>query len=311
MDFVRALQTLDCPLLSALLPVIDLLGRDLFYAVLVLVILWCADEKQGLRLGLLLLVSAWLNGALKLLLKQPRPFHLDPSLGRGFVSGYGMPSGHAQISLVCWIFLARWISGLPALRRSLPKRAAVWTGAALIILAIAFSRVYWGFHFPSDLIGGWILASLTLGLFYLLHGPAEKRLAAGGKRAKLISAALAALGMNALYSADPGGLFLGFTAGYVLARDRFSFSARDGTGPLKLGLRCLIGLAGAALIHQGLGAVLPGERSIFADFYIFGETSPYLALGRFIRWGLLGLWASAGAPRIFQRLGLAAGTEME
>jgi membrane-associated phospholipid phosphatase len=309
MDFIRALQTLDNPFLSAFLAIIDLLGRDLFYAALVLVVLWCADEKQGLRLGLLLLVSVWLNGVLKELLKQPRPFHLDPSLGQGFVSGYGMPSGHAQLSMVCWIFLARWISGFPALRRSLPGTAAVWAGAGLILPAVAFSRIYRGFHFPLDIAGGWILGGLLLGLFYLFHGPVEKRLAAGGTRVGLMGAALAALGMNALYPADLGGLFLGFTAGYVLMRDRFCFSARDGAGPLTLALRCLVGFAGAALIHRGLGALLPGEASIFAGLYSFGEASPYLTLGRFIRWGLLGLWSSAGAPRIFQRMGLAADSQ--
>jgi hypothetical protein len=133
-----------------------------------------------------------------------------------------------------------------------------------------------------------------------------------GPRVQLIAAAALVFIMNALYPDDKslGGFVLGFAGGYILMRRDFSFSASAPVrgkkpSPPVLTLRCLLGLAGTALIYGGLRLVLPGEDSFFADYPRWGRFSPYYDLGRFIRYGLAGFWASAGAPRLFLRLGLA------
>ena len=129
---------------------------------------------------------------------------------------------------------------------------------------------------------------------------------AGGLRSALIAAAVAAIGMNALYPLDPrlGGLFLGFSGGYALMRERFPFNAASGSVPVRL-LRFALGLAGGALIYLGFKTVFPGGDSFFSNLPFWGASSPYYKLGRFVRYGLLGLWASALAPRLFLRLRLA------
>jgi membrane-associated phospholipid phosphatase len=290
--------------------IVTSLGTEYFYIPLILIIYWCVDERRGFRLGCLIVISGWLNLTFKGILKQPRPYDLDPSVGRAFEPSYGIPSGHAQTSLVFWFRFSRWI------RR---KWAAVM--AATLILLVGFSRLYLGVHFPTDLLAGWLLGALWLVLFFLLENKLGPFLAGAGTRARVLSAAAAALVMNALHPANPslGGVFFGFTAGYAVMLRYFPFSA---SSPLEAGgdkkpgfrvqgLRVLIGLAGAVLIYLGMRKLLPGEGSFLAGIPGWGGDSPYYGLGRFIRYGLLGFWGSAGAPRLFLRLRLAAPPEGE
>jgi hypothetical protein len=137
-------------------------------------------------------------------------------------------------------------------------------------------------------------------------------------RGRLVSAALVSLAMNALNPGDTslGGIFFGFTAGYAVMLRYFPFSAPFPGGDKKrtfgvLSLRTVLGFAGAVLIYFGLKKVFPGEGSLLAGLPGWGGDSPHYGLGRFIRYGLLGFWGSAGAPRLFLRLRLAARREKD
>jgi len=291
LEVIRAVQGLEHPALTAFMKLVSALGTEGFYLTLVLFIYWCWDEKRGFRLGLLLILSGWLNLCLKDFFMQPRPFHLDPSLGLAFEPSYGFPSGHAQNSLVFWFCLIPWL------------RNRVFTLAAPGMVAlIGFSRLYLGVHFPTDILGGWVLGGVCLGLFFLGKERIAAFFAGKGLRPALLCAAALAFGMNWLQAADPGfgGLFLGFSAGYALhrvygapVRLGGSERARGGKGPGAgvLGFRFLLGMAGAILLYGGLKALFPGEES---DWY---------RLFRFIRYGLLGLWGAGGAPWVFRALG--------
>ncbi|MDR2500054.1 MAG: phosphatase PAP2 family protein [Treponema sp.] len=289
---IKEIQRIEHPVLTGIIRWITGMGSLWFYIPAVLLILWCVDEKRGFRLGAALLVSLWANLFFKNLLKQPRPYTLDPSVGRAFESSYGMPSGHAQQSLVFWTAL---------------KAFRPW-GALIITGIMGFTRLYLGVHFPADLLGGWLLGGLILAGAAWWRNTLEPRLAAGGTRAQLLCAAAAALVMNAAETAIPvGGMFLGFCAGYSLMRRRRiePFSWRTGKPGLPvLAARYLIGMTGAAALYQGLAFLLPGPASLFAGLPGWGAASPYAALSRFVQYGLLGLWASCGAPRLFRALGL-------
>jgi membrane-associated phospholipid phosphatase len=304
-DLIQAVQGIQSPGLTAFVKAFTALGTELLYIPALLLLFWCVDEKKGARLGFIILLSASVNGVFKELLKQPRPFALEPSVGLAFEPSYGIPSGHAQLSLCFALPLAIWAWGsAPARRRG--GRTAIRLGAALFILGIAFTRLYLGVHFPTDILAGWILGAAILGLWFLLEPGATRLLAAGGLRPALIAAAFAAIGMNALYPQDRslGGLFLGFAGGYALMRKHFPFNAGGGALPVRL-LRYALGLAGGAMIYLGLKLAFPGGDSAFSALSFWGAASPYHELGRFVRYGLLGLWASALAPRLFLALRLA------
>ena len=307
-------------MLTAVIKFISALGTEALYIPLILLIFWLIDEKRGLRLGILVIVSAWVNLMLKALLKQPRPYNLDPSLGLAFESTYGAPSGHAQNSFTFWILMAVWLSALWPRRKSLVYGAVIF-----FIVLMGFTRLYLGVHFPTDLLLGWLTAGIILIIWFFIEKKLDrigeprqeltgfrKIIASMGSRFQNILTAVAALIMTSLYPQDQSfaALFLGFCLGYTLMKQRFPFSAKgevQGTRPgLRIiFLRCLTGFTGIAAIYLLLKLLLPGEGSLFSNSSIWGSASPYSDLGRFIRYGLIGFWASAGAPWLFRRIGLA------
>ncbi len=109
------------------------------------------------------------SGLLKPLVSRSRPSHVLEGArllaGRG--GRYGFPSSHAANIFAAWI--------VPALRHSRLKYAL-----AVIPLAVAYSRIYVGVHYPLDVIGG-ACVGLTVGAgLVALAGLVEKR--QGAKR---------------------------------------------------------------------------------------------------------------------------------
>jgi membrane-associated phospholipid phosphatase len=309
-DLIERIQSVQSPGLTAFVKAFSALGTELLYIPALLLLLWCVDERKGARLGCIVILSTFVNGFFKDFFKQPRPFALEPSVGLAFEPTYGLPSGHAQLSLCFVLPLAAWACGSGfARRRGVKTAIRLW--AALFILGIACTRLYLGVHFPTDILAGWLLGALILGLWFLLEPRAAPLLESGGLRPALIASAVAAILMNALFPRDSSlaGLFLGFAGGSALMRNRFPYNAASGALPVRL-LRYALGLAGGALIYRGLALALPGGDSLFASLpswnAAWGVASPYYELGRFVRHGLLGLWASALAPRLFLSLRLAA-----
>jgi undecaprenyl-diphosphatase len=92
-----------------------------------------------------------LSAALKLLVEQPRP-----EVVPGFVDVYTLsfPSGHAMLSAVTYLTMAALAARVE--RRRLVRIYFIGTAVLLTVL-IGFSRIYLGVHWPSDVLGGWII----------------------------------------------------------------------------------------------------------------------------------------------------------
>ena len=305
-EVIKVIQRLKSPALTAVLKLVTELGTDKFYVPAVLFIFWWIDEKKGFRLGILILLSAWINSLIKYTFKQPRPFNFDPSLGLAYEATYGAPSGHAQFSLCFWVPVAAWLAGGKPGRR----RVVVWSAAIFFLLLIGFTRLYLGVHFPTDLLAGWGVGAIILLLMYVLSPLFTKHLA-GQTRLQNILAALATLVMISVYPGDRSlpAVFLGFCVGYNIMKKNFPFCSQSEIIKEKklsvMLLRCITGFAGLVAIYFVLRLLFPGEGSLFSYIPLWSQSSPFYELGRFIRYGVVGLWASAGAPMIFQRMGLS------
>jgi len=98
-----------------------------------------------------------LNELLKLLFQRPRPT-LPWSVP---TSEYSFPSGHSMDSLVCYVGLAGVVWAVGGRRIGI----AAGLAASLLVVAIGASRVYLGYHYLSDVVGGfsaglvWLIAS--------------------------------------------------------------------------------------------------------------------------------------------------------
>ncbi len=137
----------------------------------IIVLLWLAWMRAWRTAAYWLVAIAGasaLNTAIKVALHRARPTEL---LYTGW-SAFSFPSGHSTINLVLYGFLAFLVvrHGRPAWR--LPIAA----GSACLVFLIAFSRLYLGAHWLSDVLGGLAFGSAWLalvGLFYL-RGRSER-----------------------------------------------------------------------------------------------------------------------------------------
>jgi len=249
-------------------------------------IYWSIDRRAGAGLFILLLFSAYLNGVAKVIADQPRPFDYDPRVkALGHAGGGGLPSGHTQNAVVIWGYLAMRY-----------RKMIGWLIAGFLMIGIPLSRIYLGVHFPTDLVGGYLLGVPILILFLWIAPRLENWLVLKGFAWQLVLALVLPILLILLnpaanrYVLSMIAALMGVAAGFVLERRFVRFSCHGLIW--KRIIRYLLGV----FILFGLWA---GLRVAFASLEPAG-------LLRFIRYMLVGLWGGIGAPWLFVRLNLAS-----
>jgi undecaprenyl-diphosphatase len=105
--------------------------------------------------------SHWLNVLVKSLVDRPRPVLGDPVQ---HVGGLSFPSEHAQTAVVAAGVVLLVVG--PALGE---RGRRLLAGACLAgVLTIGFSRVALGAHYPSDILGGYLLGAAWFAGLYCL-----------------------------------------------------------------------------------------------------------------------------------------------
>ena len=107
--------------------------------------------------------AALLNGVMKLAFHRPRPNlwpRLIPESGASFPSGHSMYSSAFVVALILLAWPTRW------------RWPALILGT-LYTLAVGWSRVDLGVHYPTDVLAGWLTGTAwVLGVYGLLRpGP--------------------------------------------------------------------------------------------------------------------------------------------
>jgi membrane-associated phospholipid phosphatase len=111
-------------------------------------------------------LSQLTNAGLKALADSPRPRAGLVEVSER-AAGLGYPSGHTMSVVVLSGIVIYVASQMIAQRR---LRWAVQAMAAMQVLGIAFSRIYTGAHWPSDVLGGLLWGAwFTVGLLAAYH----------------------------------------------------------------------------------------------------------------------------------------------
>jgi membrane-associated phospholipid phosphatase len=152
---MRDIHRLSTPWLDTLMKAITLTASAAVIVLVVAVVLWLWHWRQqrleAVTISAALIGSVIITTILKLIFARPRPDVFPPLTVE---HSYSFPSGHTSTAVAFY--------GLSAvlLWRAHHRGWALLSGGW--VLAVGFSRVYLGAHYPSDVLG-----SLTLGVVWI------------------------------------------------------------------------------------------------------------------------------------------------
>jgi len=142
-------RRLNCPPLNIFMKSVTLLGSFAFAIFLTLTLLF-ANRKMGVALMLNLTTAQIAIQSLKRLINRPRPYRthqwvlsLNPPKCK-----YSFPSGHSCTALSIALAVSCFIPGLMTL---LIPIAAI----------VGLSRIYLGYHYPTDVSVGFIISIIV------------------------------------------------------------------------------------------------------------------------------------------------------
>jgi len=138
-------------------PVLDYLSSlftnlsQVLIITMVLISLFLFNKKKRkwiLPLGLSLVFSYIITYILKFIIARPRPLNTIKLIPLINLVDYSFPSSHAAVAF----------AALPFLNKTYPKLKLLWILSACFV---AFSRIYIGVHYLSDIITGALIGYFT------------------------------------------------------------------------------------------------------------------------------------------------------
>lgn len=166
--FLDFLQTIHTPLLDKILAFITSLGNaGIIWIVLAVVLLILPKtRKTGIIVAAALLMDLVLcNLILKNLVARVRPYDVNTAIAILIKKplDFSFPSGHTAASFAAMtaLFLA--------------KMKKAWIAALVLAVLIAFSRLYFYVHYPTDVLGGAIVGILSGIIGYAIVEKIDKR----------------------------------------------------------------------------------------------------------------------------------------
>jgi undecaprenyl-diphosphatase len=155
--FMRQIQS---PMWSTLFLTVTKLGSTVYLAIIGsaagLIFIAHRRFRSLLMLIVAMIGQAALHHGCKLLFARPRPPAL---ISYPAVESYSFPSGHAVSSLSLYFAIA-WIVTSRLENPSI--KIVIWIATAILVFLIGISRVYIGVHYATDVLAGFIAASIWM-----------------------------------------------------------------------------------------------------------------------------------------------------
>jgi undecaprenyl-diphosphatase len=121
--------------------------------VVVLALLFHRKRREAIILATTAISAQTSIEVLKFLYDRPRPALLMPEI-HAFTKSF--PSGHTTESTAIFLTVATVIASLETKHHT---KLLAYAAATFAIFAVGFSRVYLGMHWPTDVLGGWVLGT--------------------------------------------------------------------------------------------------------------------------------------------------------
>jgi len=276
-EIIRFLSRFRGPWVNGFFLAVSGIGSTAGYLVLFCILWWGVSWKLGAKLYATLVLSVYLNAVIKDSVAQPRPFVYADIESVTRPDEFGFPSGHAQHAALVWTLLAAHFR----------KRWFTIFAAAMAFL-VGFSRLQLGVHFPTDVLGGWLLGGV-LALGYLRW---SNRTFDWASRLSFERQMILALGLPLALTAAHGtrntamalGALAGALSGLVLARRQRLYSDEEPAPRRRESL--LVGLLGLPALYLALLALSPSESSRLYPLYLW------------MRFATIGLWVSYLVPKV-------------
>ena len=157
MQLLYVLEQLRTPAVTKALSALTYFGGVYGFMVLSIIVFWCIDKRCGYFMLSLGFLGTVINQFLKILFRIPRPWVLDPSFepvesAVADAGGFSFPSGHTQNVFATFGGVFAWT-----------KKVWLKIVCAVLIVLVAFSRMYLGVHTPLD-----VGVSVVIGIVLLL-----------------------------------------------------------------------------------------------------------------------------------------------
>ena len=156
----EAVHARSSPPLTAMMRGVSLIGSEVVLAPLGVILVWrlvaAKRRRAAVVFGVAALGAEALDQIMKLLFDRPRP---EPFFGLASPITHSFPSGHAMVSCCFFGVLAMILAAREPLRA---RRISIFAAAAILVALMGFSRVYLGFHYPTDVLAGYAAAVVWL-----------------------------------------------------------------------------------------------------------------------------------------------------
>lgn len=285
MEIVQLLYHLGGEIMDTVFLAITFLGEETFVILLIIAVYWCWNKRLGETLLFSLYTAMSVNGALKDLIRRPRPFlvqsfsdlryvKVDTALvdTAGLSSSWSFPSGHSQTAGATFGAL------------SYGKRSATKTLCGILIVLVMLSRVYLGVHYPTDTVAGALLGLVISAICCWLFEHFYKQ------KLLLLTLAVFLSCFSLMLDFSAGtlktiGLGIGAILGIAIENASVKFPAARGV--IRRVLRLVIGFAILMGIRLGLKPLLPDLMWCDALRYaLMGFAGTYLWPWLFTKLGL-------------------------
>lgn len=292
-EFIKLLQSGGNKFGDYLFYVLTGLGTEIFFMLVVMLVFWCIDKREGFRLVCLFTASQIVVGTLKVLVKRPRPYTVDGVKAiMQRTDGYSFPSGHSNNIAVVSTH-ATIMGG--------KRYNAFWYTlivSCLITVLVMLSRMYLGQHYLTDVLAG---AAIGVGVgclgYFIFDKVKDEEKFAYVTIPLCVVLFVAAIVIFAVKGdaldtlMQIAGTLSAASIGYFIEKRHVGYNVVS-ERKRNYVYRFLLGAAVVALLNFGLKAALK----------LFATGITELILIDFALYFFIGIWVTLLAPMTFKKL---------